>query len=97
MRSFSFYGGLKKGEYSPTQRRLLAGSSRQSSTCVRRPVDAVRAVADGQPGGGRRGGRRGPPVAGHGVPHVAHRAVPAAVQDAARVVPLRLRRQRDRR
>lgn len=50
-------------------------------------------------GGGRRGGRgRGAlaPVHGHGVPHDALHAVPAAVQDAQRVVPLRLRQQRDR-
>lgn len=60
------------------------------------------AEPDGELGGrGGRGGRgcaplRGAPVGGHGGAHDALAALPATVQDAARVVPLRLRRERDR-
>lgn len=57
-----------------------------------------RGAGDAEPDGAagrRRGGGRRPPVRGHGVPHDARAAVPAAVQDAARVVHVRVRQQRD--
>lgn len=72
----------------------------ETGICGCRSAGGARgAEPDGEPGvggRGRRGGARAR-VHGHRLPHDARAALPAAVQDAARVVPLRIRQQRDRR